>query len=227
MSHTLGLLIPYRDRKDHLDKFIPYMNDFFKKSDINYVILVVEQIDTKAFNRAKLLNIGFNLLKDRCDYFVFHDIDMLPDENSDYSYCDTPTHLAQKLEELSFKNPKQGWGRYYKEYFGGVTMFNKEDFIKINGYSNNYWGWGKEDDDLRLRCIKEELTIKTRQNLYHSLQHLKTREKHPNFRDNWSNLNNLKSDNNKIYLKEGLNTLKYNFIDVKDNEGFIKVKVKV
>tara|TARA_Y100000592_G_C5449650_1_gene307994 strand:- start:771 stop:1454 length:684 start_codon:yes stop_codon:yes gene_type:complete len=227
MNHNLGILIPYRNRKDHLDKFIPYMNNFLEKLDINYVILVIEQLDSKPFNRAKLLNIGFNFLKDRYDYFVFHDIDMLPEKNSDYSYCDTPTHLAQRLEELAFKNPTQGWGRYYKEYFGGVTMFNREDFIKINGYSNNYWGWGKEDDDLRLRCIKEGLTIKTRQNLYHSLQHSKTREKHPDFRNNWDNLNKLKMDNTKSYLKEGLNTLEYDFVDVEDNDGFIKVKVNV
>ena len=26
------------------------------------------------------------------------------------------------------------------------------DYYKVNGYSNKYWGWGYEDDDLLFRC---------------------------------------------------------------------------
>ena len=25
---------------------------------------------------------------------------------------------------------------------------SKEQFLKINGFPNNYWGWGGEDDDI-------------------------------------------------------------------------------
>ena len=41
----------------------------------------------------------------------------------------------------------------YDQYFGGVTLFPIEVFEMINGYSNEYWGWGFEDDDLFKRCI--------------------------------------------------------------------------
>ena len=36
----------------------------------------------------------------------------------------------------------------YDEIFGGVTALSVEHFEFINGFSNQYWGWGGEDDDI-------------------------------------------------------------------------------
>ena len=39
----------------------------------------------------------------------------------------------------------------YADFFGGVTAFPPAVFEEVNGFSNEYFGWGGEDDDLRRR----------------------------------------------------------------------------
>ena len=135
----LGIIVPYRDRYDHLLKFKMAIQAKLYEAKIPYELIVVEQDNADSFNRGKLLNIGFiEAEKLGCDYVVFHDVDMIP-KKVDYSYADHPIHLA--TEDIPFQ-----------EYFGGITLFPIEDFKKINGFSNEYWGWGFEDDDLLHRC---------------------------------------------------------------------------
>jgi hypothetical protein len=146
-NHKLGIIVPYRDRYFDLMKFKSHITEYLSKSDINYSLIIVEQDDAKSFNRGKLLNIGTIYAKKMgCDYVVFHDLDMLPEE-VDYSYSDVPLHLATNLIGTEDFNRI-----VFDQYFGGVTLFPIKTFEEINGYSNNYWGWGYEDDDLLYRC---------------------------------------------------------------------------
>ena len=39
----------------------------------------------------------------------------------------------------------------YEELIGGVFNIRIDHFLTVNGYSNLYWGWGAEDDDLFYR----------------------------------------------------------------------------
>ena len=41
----------------------------------------------------------------------------------------------------------------YATIFGGVGAFVKDDFQKLNGFSNLFFGWGGEDDDLYKRLL--------------------------------------------------------------------------
>ncbi len=36
-------------------------------------------------------------------------------------------------------------------------MFPSSTFKRVNGYSNEYWGWGFEDDDLLLRLTESNV----------------------------------------------------------------------
>ena len=140
----LGIIVPYRKRPGHLRKFRDAISTYLK--DERYELIIVEQSDDLPFNRGKLLNIGFKIaMRKLCDYVVFHDVDMLP-KDVDYSYSDVPIHLA-----TNFTNSER---EIFKTYFGGVTLCPSDVFKRVNGYSNEYWGWGFEDDDLLMRLTE-------------------------------------------------------------------------
>jgi len=147
----LGIIVPYRKRPGHLRKFRESIESYLKEQD--YELIVVEQSDDLPFNRGKLLNIGFKYaIRKQCDYVVFHDVDMLP-VDVDYSYSDVPIHLAN-----GFTNSDR---EIFDTYFGGVTLFPVDLFKKVNGYSNEYWGWGFEDDDLLMRLTEQHIFTDT------------------------------------------------------------------
>lgn len=218
----LAIIVPYRDREEHLKQFVPYMENYLLEdlgTEGDYKIFIINQDDNKPFNRAKLLNVGFKESED-FDYFAFHDVDMLPTD-SDYTYVDGPTHLATEVEQFEFKLPYDG-------YFGGVTIFDKDSFRKINGYANEYWGWGAEDDDVLLRCAI--LGIQTSRKLcrYRSLDHSRNIDGVPYQK----NLNKFFSfrDNPIIetIMADGLSTLEYEKTSEKlitDNTVYINIKI--
>ena len=147
----LAIIVPYRNRKKQLNRFIKHIDKFFSDKDIDYHIFVIEQLDDKPFNQGKLLNIGFMKNKDY-DYFAFHDVDLLP-QDVDYSYPkDKPIHLGSYTSEYDYE-------LQFADYFGGVTLFTREQYELVNGRSNNYWGWGYEDDDLLFRCKEAGLLV--------------------------------------------------------------------
>jgi len=41
----------------------------------------------------------------------------------------------------------------YYNYLGGVIAVNRENVFEANVHSNDYWGWGNEDDDFNARCV--------------------------------------------------------------------------
>jgi hypothetical protein len=146
----LGVCVPYRNRETHLKEFIPTVGKYLESQGIEYCMYFGHQTDDKLFNRGAMKNIAAkHAFEDGCDYIVWHDIDMIPEEGCDYSYpTETPIHIATNISQMDYKLK-------YEEYFGGAVIFSKEQVEKTNGYSNDYWDWGMEDDDLFWRCVLE------------------------------------------------------------------------
>jgi hypothetical protein len=151
----LGVCVPYRNRELHLHEFVPKVGKYLKNQGIDFCMYFAHQVDDKLFNRGATKNIAAkHAFEDGCDYIVWHDIDMIPEEGggADYSYPEkAPRHIATQISQMDYQLK-------YHEYFGGAVLFTKEQVEATNGYSNDYWDWGMEDDDLFWRCHKEGLT---------------------------------------------------------------------
>ena len=154
----LGVCVPYRNREEHMNIFVPHVTRFLEEKGIEHTIYLAHQCDDKLFNRGLMKNIAAkHAFDDGCDYIVWHDIDMVPeDESCDYSFpCDYPQHIAVRISQSDYQLK-------YEEYFGGAVIFSKEQVERTNGYSNEYWDWGMEDDDLFWRCVMEGYAEKTK-----------------------------------------------------------------
>ncbi|XP_028391239.1 beta-1,4-galactosyltransferase 7-like isoform X2 [Dendronephthya gigantea] len=151
--HKLGVLVPYRDRLEELLIFVPHMSKFLNKQNITFHIYVINQVDLHRFNRAALLNAGFLFAaNESCDYIAMHDVDLLPLNNDlNYGYpSEGPFHVSSPS-----LHPKY----HYAKFIGGIMLMSNEQFRKVNGLSTQFWGWGREDDELYMRIQDEKLRI--------------------------------------------------------------------
>ncbi|XP_073456666.1 beta-1,4-galactosyltransferase 1-like [Aquarana catesbeiana] len=151
----IAIVIPFRNREQHLKIWLYNMHPFLQKQQADYAIYVVEQHGETKFNRAKLMNVGFSEAIKEYDYncFIFSDIDIIPmDQRNLYRCSENPRHLANSLDKFNFR-------LIYPTLFGGIVAFTKEQFLKVNGFSNMFWGWGGEDDELYERVIAAEMKI--------------------------------------------------------------------
>lgn len=197
----LAILVPYRDRAAHLAEFIPAIHAHLHA--IPHRIYVIEQMDDKPFNRGKLFNAGFSMLPPVHDTVVLHDVDLIPMQ-SNYGNIAHPTHLSAHCTQFEHGTPHL--------CFGGVVAIPCDQFRRINGFNNDYWGWGAEDDDLRERCGHAGLQIEWRQGRYRSLPHIKacnTRGFQDTYNKNLDRLRANQSGRCREYDTNGLNTLRF------------------
>lgn len=216
-NKKLSIIIPYRNREPALSQLIPKLTEYVSKQVDNFEIIVIEQNNQKPFNKGLLNNIGF--LQSSGDYVCFHDVDLIP-EISDYSYPLKPSHISSHCSQFNYINIPD-------KIMGGVILFTKKQYKQVNGYSNEFTGWGKEDDDLYARCVKENLhPYKHPFGKFYSIPHPhrlldpKENEYHLNngkrFRDYESGILG-----NDYHLKDGLNNCKnlIKYISVKEHKN--------
>ena len=154
-SQKVAVIVPFRNREEHLKHWLRYLHPILQRQQLDYGVYVVHQHGDETFNRAKLMNVGFSeALKDYdYDCFVFSDVDLIPmDDRNIYGCFGQPRLLAAAVEKWNFRPP-------YPTIFGGVTSISKEQFLEVNGFPNNYWGWGGEDDDFYNRVVYKGMSV--------------------------------------------------------------------
>ncbi|XP_051154133.1 beta-1,4-N-acetylgalactosaminyltransferase bre-4-like [Leptopilina boulardi] len=153
--HHVAIIIPFRDRPQHLQTLLYNLHPILLRQQIDYQIFIVEQEGTEPFNRAMLMNVGYvEALKERSfDCFIFHDVDLLPEDDRNLYNCpEQPRHMSVAIDKFKYRLP-------YADLFGGVSALTKEHFQLVNGFSNVFSGWGGEDDDMANRIKTHGLRI--------------------------------------------------------------------
>ncbi|XP_012636041.2 beta-1,4-galactosyltransferase 4 isoform X1 [Microcebus murinus] len=244
----VAILIPHRNREKHLMYLLEHLHPFLQRQQLEYGIYIIHQAGSKKFNRAKLLNVGYleALKEENWDCFIFHDVDLVPENDLNLYKCeDQPRHLVvgrnstgyrlfsiprlysehrnkQLSYKLAFETSPVRWLRY-NGYFGGVTALSREQFFKVNGFSNNYWGWGGEDDDLRLRV--ELLRMKISRPLPDVGKY--TMIFHTRDRGNEVNIERMKLLHQvaRVWKRDGLTSCTYKLLSVEHNPLYINITV--
>jgi hypothetical protein len=217
-----GFVIPYRNRLNNLKISLPIIKSRLDKLDIEYEIAIVNQDDSKPFNRGLMLNIGVDILFNKVDYIIIHDVDYFCLDENCYKYSITGNLIKNNSY---FKAKKQQMNENnYKGFSGGCWIFLKHDYVKINGYGNNFWGWGSEDDSLMVRCSKKKINIKRKDFSWKELYHKTTKNNHEYYNHN---LKMLELDKNtKKYHRDGFNKVDYEIISIESliNNNFFNIK---
>ncbi|TDG49977.1 hypothetical protein AWZ03_003487 [Drosophila navojoa] len=210
-GHKMAILVPFRDRFEELLQFVPHLTKFLRKQGVEHHIFVLNQVDRFRFNRASLINVGFHFTSDVYDYIAMHDVDLLP-LNQDLLY-----EYPSSLGPLHIAGPKLHPKYHYDNFVGGILLVRREHFTQMNGMSNQYWGWGLEDDEFFVRIRDAGLQVTRPQNIKtgvnDTFRHIHNR--HHRKRDTQKCFNQ-KEMTRKRDHNTGLNNVNYKILKVHD-----------
>ncbi|TPP63436.1 Beta 14 N acetylgalactosaminyltransferase [Fasciola gigantica] len=149
------VVIPFRDRHEHLKQLVPRLEHILQKQKICYLIVVSEQIGTEPFNKGMLMNAAFvealRLFPFHC--ITLHDVDLLAlSDDTPYGCPTFPQHTSVHIDKFRNRLP-------YIELVGGILSLPIKVFLRVNGFSNLYWGWGAEDDDMYERLTANGIPV--------------------------------------------------------------------
>ncbi|KAG9273865.1 beta-1,4-galactosyltransferase 2 [Astyanax mexicanus] len=220
-KQKVAIIIPFRHRDHHLKYWLHYLHPILRRQKIDYGIYIINQLGEDTFNRAKLLNVGYTeALKDaEYDCFIFSDVDLIPMDDRNLYHCyDQPRHFAIAMDKFGFRLP-------YAGYFGGVSGLSKKQFLKINGFPNEYWGWGGEDDDIYNRITLNGMKVSrpdVRIGRYRMIKHERDKHNEPN-PQRFNKIQNTKN----TMRKDGISSLTYRLASVKKYPLYTNISVEI
>jgi len=135
------IIIPYRDRVSHLSYWLKNTYPLLKNVIEDLEVIVVEQVHGKAFNRGATINIGYAYYNNPEYNYITQDVDVNPIQE------DIVKQYAVVVEDnIILAIYSDG------NTLGGIIKMRGSTLKKINGFPNDYWGWGHEDKDILNRA---------------------------------------------------------------------------
>uniref|UniRef100_A0A0P6DTX1 Beta-1,4-N-acetylgalactosaminyltransferase n=1 Tax=Daphnia magna TaxID=35525 RepID=A0A0P6DTX1_9CRUS len=217
-KYRVNIVIPYRQRQEQLRVFLHYFHRYLPLQQIAYRIIVIEQSAENEFNRGKLFNVGFVESEKRfpSDCYIFHDVDLIPQSlNNIYACTGMPRHLSSAVDTFNYQLP-------YCGILGGVVAMRSHHFRKVNGYSNMFYGWGGEDDNLYFRVSQAGLNVirfEPDVAKYKMVRHIKEIPNPSRFQ--------IMEMDQEIYSAEGLNNLNYTLLSYELKPLYTRIFVHV
>ncbi len=134
----LLIVVPYRDRENHLKLFLENSPAYFNQQSLTYDILICELDKGGDWNAGLCVNSVSKFItpENQYKYIYIHHVDVWPVEG-----------------EWIFPDNNQvffNMGDY------GSCLMETNAFFKVNGYSNSFWGWGGEDNEIYSKLRTEK-----------------------------------------------------------------------
>ncbi|XP_029434268.1 beta-1,4-galactosyltransferase 3-like isoform X2 [Rhinatrema bivittatum] len=217
-----AIIIPHRNRELHLWYLLYYLHPFLQRQQLQYGIYVVHQAGNGTFNRAKLLNVGVKeaLKNEDWDCLIMHDVDLIPENDNNFYICDHtyPKHMSSAMDKFKYRLP-------YWTYFGGVSAMTPEQYLRMNGFPNTYWGWGGEDDDIAMRIQLSGMTMsRTPLSLgrYKMVAHIRDEGNEENLK-RYSKLRKTR----RTWKEDGMNSLTFQLISREETKLYTNITVDI
>lgn len=202
------VLVTYRDRITHLNVFTLYMQRYYP----HLRIAILEQADNGPWNKGLLYNVGYKELAQDYDYIIQHDIDWVPVVGKvDYGYCDTPCMIGGEASQFGYRN-------IYPQFFGGVVVMSKEHYELTNGHSNQFTGYGGEDDLQYRSFISKGIIPRIKMGRFECFEH-------PRLKETLQYQHNLRILEAGRDFNEGLSTAKYQVVSRQDHKECIHLRI--
>lgn len=130
-NKDLLVVVPYRDREQHLAEWLERVPSFLKEKGFTYDVFICELEQGGVWNAGMVCNSLVNFYqKHNYKYLYISHVDIFPTGQ--------------------FILPSKG--TYYHNLGDmGSCLMHLEDFFKAKGYPNTCWRWGGEDDILYSR----------------------------------------------------------------------------
>ncbi|WP_335965070.1 glycosyltransferase [Galbibacter sp. PAP.153] len=232
---TLTLIIPYRNRENHLGIFLKWFKEYsnkelievlFIESDIeaysedvvktipNAKYIHVKESRNSQFHLARYLNIGLNNATGT--YICPYDIDLIPYKNSLFIHLERAKQINEIICGYRLDIHEKDWLKpnlnntwqcsedsekalkkhlLTTEKFGVCPIFKKSISEKINGWDENYIGWGGEDQDFIEKYMNatNQIILRSPNILYLHIKH--------DYEEYWKS-NSIVNKNREYYYKK-------------------------